>query len=209
MVCIACGKRISDDSAFCSRCGQSLAQKRVDDIATGPLLTFARLVGFVAGRATRHFLNAGPKLWWAAAILLLFVGIIGITHFNSGQQQRTTEKISAEREKVPEAASNLPKVQSPADVPSTSSAVQGFAANELLADQLEKHQRTMDALTDARDRGDINAVIRILRLRSRELAQAIDDVNAGSYSINDKQQMLNTLKEEKDWASDGAAALSQ
>jgi hypothetical protein len=67
----------------------------------------------------------------------------------------------------------------------------------------------MDALTDARDRGDINAVIRILRLRSRELAQAIDDVNAGSYSINDKQQMLNTLKEEKDWASDGAAALSQ
>lgn len=209
MFCISCGQQISEDSAFCSRCGKSLSQQHGDTTKNSipSQRTFAGQVGFVAGRAIRQFLNAGPKLWLAAAILLLlFVGIIS---FNSSPQQPTTEKSSTEREKAPEVVSNRPKVESPADLPSTSSAVQGFAANRLLADQLEKHQKTMEALTDARDRGDIDAVIRILRLRSRELAQAIDKVNTGSYSINDKQQMLNVLKQEKDWASDGAAALSQ
>jgi zinc-ribbon domain len=204
MFCTACGHRIPDDSPFCSRCGGSLSRQYSDttNISTASQQAFVGQVGFVAGRATLQFLKAGP-VSALAIVLIIFAGIIA---FNSGRQQTAAERSSAEKREAPDAVSNL---QSADDLPSTSSEVQGFAANQLLADQLEKHQKTMDALTDARGRGDVDAVIRILRLRSRELAQAIDEVNTGSYSINDKQRVLNLLEQEKGWASDGAAALSQ
>jgi hypothetical protein len=47
---------------------------------------------------------------------------------------------------------------------------------------------------------------RILRVRSAELARAIDEVKTGSYSISDKQKMLVPLEQEKDWVD--AAILS-
>jgi hypothetical protein len=206
MFCTACGQRMLDNSPFCSRCGKSLSQQYTDTTksSTASQQPFVGQEGLFAGRATFQFLKAEPRLWFALAILLLlFVGVIA---FNSSRQGPAAEKSSAEREKVPEAVSNP---QSAADLSSTSPEVQGFAANELLGDQLEKHQKTMEALTDARDRGDVDALIRILRLRSTELAQAIDEVNAGSYSISDKQRMLDILEQEEGWASGGAAALSQ
>ena len=66
----------------------------------------------------------------------------------------------------------------------------------------------MEALTEAKSRGDFKAFVQILRLRSRELAQAIRAVNGGSYSMADKQKILNVLEQEKEWADSSAEALS-
>jgi hypothetical protein len=92
---------------------------------------------------------------------------------------------------------------------SSSSAVQGVSANWLLADQADRHRRTIEALTRARDRGDLTAATRILRSRSSELAQAIGIVKTGGYSVSDKRKMLDVLEQEKDWADSSATALSR
>jgi hypothetical protein len=105
--------------------------------------------------------------------------------------------------------SNSPTVQSTPDPPPSSSTVKGFSANWLLAVQLEKHQKTIRALTDAKNSWDMDAFKRILRLRSRELAAVIDEVSTGAYSISDKQKMLEPLEKEKDWADSSLAAFAQ
>jgi hypothetical protein len=104
-------------------------------------------------------------------------------------------------------ANDSSKAQGSAESPSASSAVQGVSASWLLAKQSNKHDDTMKALKEARDSVDMDASKRILRLRSIELAQAIDEVNTGSYSITDKQKMLKVLEQEKDWADSSLASL--
>jgi hypothetical protein len=79
----------------------------------------------------------------------------------------------------------------------------------LLAQQSAKHQKTVEALTDAKNRGDFKRFVQILRLRSQELAKAIETVNGGSYSPTDKVKVVNVLEQEKEWADSSAIALSQ
>jgi hypothetical protein len=107
--------------------------------------------------------------------------------------------------------SNPPKRNAAAERSSSasSSAVEGLTANWLLAQESEKHRRTVEALSDAKGRGDFKAFAQILQLRSRELAQAIETVKRGSYSITNKRKVLNVLEQEKEWADSGAEALSQ
>jgi len=77
----------------------------------------------------------------------------------------------------------------------------------LLATQLEKHQEVLRALTAAKNSGDMHAFTQILQLRSTELAEAINQVRGGSYSLSDKQKMLDPLEQEKNWADSSIAAL--
>ena len=67
----------------------------------------------------------------------------------------------------------------------------------------------MKALTEANQRGDMGAFRRILNVRSAELARVIDEVNSGSYSVNDKQKLLVPLQQEKDWADNAIVGVSQ
>jgi len=92
---------------------------------------------------------------------------------------------------------------------SSASAVESLSANWLLAKQLDKHKETLKALTEANQRGDMGAFRRILNVRSAELARVIDEVNSGSYSVNDKQKLLVPLQQEKDWADNAIVGMSQ
>jgi hypothetical protein len=108
-----------------------------------------------------------------------------------------------------------PKAQArSADSPKTSSTIQGFSANMFFAEQSAKNDAAMKALTEIRDRGkasgntDVEASIRILRLRSVEVTQAINEVNTGAYSITDKEKMLKVLEMEQAWADASIIALA-
>ncbi len=92
---------------------------------------------------------------------------------------------------------------------SSASAVESLSANWLLAKQLDKHKEMLKVLKDANQRGDMEAFRRILVVRSAELAQAIEEVKTGSYSISDKQKLLVPLQEEKDWADNAIIGMSK
>jgi hypothetical protein len=80
MLCKACGQQVSIASTFCSRCGKRLPgefQSRARG-SVGSSLSLAGYVGLVAGRATRKFLDAGPRVWFAAAVLLVLIIIISV-----------------------------------------------------------------------------------------------------------------------------------
>jgi hypothetical protein len=88
------------------------------------------------------------------------------------------------------------------------SKVESLSANWVLAQQLNKHKETLEALEQAKKRRDNASFIRILKLRTLELSKAIDEVSNGSYSISDKQKIVNVLEQERAWAVGSAAALS-
>jgi hypothetical protein len=93
--------------------------------------------------------------------------------------------------------------------PASLDAVQSLSANRLLAEQLNKHKDTVRELTTAKDTGDMAAFVRILSVRSRELADVIDKVQRGSYSTSDKTKMLRVLEQEREWADSSIAAFSR
>jgi hypothetical protein len=120
---------------------------------------------------------------------------------NSGGEE--SKSILVPGKDVPVAAS-----QPPALTPTSTSSkgVEGLAADMLLAEQYKKHKETVRALADTKS---LAAFDLILRLRSAELAQVIEKVNTGSYSISDKQKMLVPLEQEKDWADSSITSLSR
>jgi uncharacterized membrane protein YvbJ len=82
MFCNGCGVQVPTDSAFCSRCGKQLFAERSSvstrSAAHSPQ-TIGGVLGSAAGGATRSFLRAGPKAWFAVAILLILLGGFDIT----------------------------------------------------------------------------------------------------------------------------------
>jgi hypothetical protein len=150
--------------------------------------------------AVRHFYRINGKAYSVEFRRQEDPGPYRVFAIDSAEKQ---DQIAGQSNSLP------PTASSPSSTPSSSSAVEGFSANWLLADQEDKHNKTMRALADEHNRGDMDALKMILRLRSIELAQAIDKVTTGSYSISDKQKMLKVLEMEKDWADEGAVSMEQ
>jgi hypothetical protein len=75
-----------------------------------------------------------------------------------------------------------------------------------LAQELENHRRVLRELDEAKTRGDLSIFFDILRVRSRELDNAIERVHSGSFSATDKIKMLEVLGQEKAWAYSSLAA---
>jgi hypothetical protein len=118
-------------------------------------------------------------------------------------------RCTAQHQHKAEGTSSVTNARSESTASASSSAVDGLSANWLLAKQSNRQKETMEALTEAKERGEMEAFKRILGLRSAELARIIDEVNTGSYTIRDKQKMLIPLEMERDWADASLTALSQ
>ncbi len=154
---------------------------------------------------------SGPPARTVKALILTALSIIGLLVafgiFGGGQPENVQSGSPAPKTAVA-ADSGMSAQPGPAPQSDSSSAVQGWSANRLLAQQDEKHRETIEAMQGAKSRGDYDGVIRILRIRSAELTAAIENVNTGSYSIDDKQKMLKVLEQEQAWADASAAFLA-
>src|SRR5208283_5184545 len=103
MFCNSCGQQVSQDSAFCSRCGRCLSTQHlpIAERQAGCKQTSAGQVALAEGRATRKSLETGPKVWLAAAALLvLIVAVISLntSQQSTAQQEPITQPTSAQAE---------------------------------------------------------------------------------------------------------------
>jgi len=215
MRCSNCGKETPFAGKVCHWCGADKSKDQMQTSLAGFLglvggaigyfiggivagifgFVFGCILGFIAAEKMN---NPSGKISAVPKVLLLLVFVLFIwclipSSKDSGGE--TNLSPSSEQQASPHSSS--------------SSAVESLSANWLLAKQANRNRETMQELTDAKQRGDMEAFNRILRVRSAELAQVIDEVNSGSYSVSDKQKMLVPLEQEKDWADASVAALSQ
>src|SRR5258706_1062645 len=189
---LAAATSASITPVFCSNCGAEIA----------PTSRFCASCGKPLPKS-----NWKVRAWVVVGLLYVgaFVALIAIvshtTDTSGPAQSSSSETTSSQPSHSSGQATSLPS--------SSSSAVESLSSNWLLAKQANRNRETMEALTDAKQRGDMEALKRILRVRSAEFVQVIDEVNSGSYSVSDKQKMLVPLEQEKDWAAGSLLALSQ
>lgn len=86
--------------------------------------------------------------------------------------------------------------------PSASSdTVKGFGANWLLGTQANRNKDVTSEIRRLGARNDFEGIVAVLRTRSRELEQVINEVELDpSYSVSDKRRILQVLNQEHDWA---------
>jgi hypothetical protein len=75
MFCSACGQQVADGSGFCSRCGARFAVpgSAAPTDSASPVPSAAWNAAWIANKAAWAFIQAGPKAWLGAAILVLAI----------------------------------------------------------------------------------------------------------------------------------------
>lgn len=233
MRCSNCGKNTRSIGRACQWCGSDISNDQIRIIYSkfsgligGVLGYFAAgvlggIVGLVLGSMLSIIvakkidkpaakISAAPLVLLSLGLVLFIWWMIPSARKNPGTSPKHTSSSSQDSQNSSGTETGAASSsKQPAYPPASSSGVQGLSANWLLAKQSNKHEETMKSLAGARESGDVEAFKRILMVRSAELAQAIEEVKTGSYSIQDKEKMLVPLQQEKDWADASIITISK
>jgi hypothetical protein len=233
MRCSNCGKEIPFGGKVCQWCGADKSKDQTRTVFSG----FFGLVGgalgyFIAGgivcgifglafgvvlgmMVAEKINKPAAKISAASKVLLSLVLVLFIGWLVSSLGDKNSSPSSQDRgnvrleEKITQKDMATAEIRAGDPSSSTTSGVKGISANWLLAKQLNRHKEVEQLFRASSEKTDVEACKRILVVRSAELAQIIDEVLNGSYSIDDKQKMLVPLQQEKDWADKSIELLSQ
>ena len=189
MFCKACGQQVSTGSTFCNRCGKLLAREFQPTTrqSTGSPLSVAGYVGLVAGRATRKFLDAGPKVWLATTLLLVLIVSVSIS-------LNTSERPMAQQQSI----TQLPSAQS--ETTSDTGSISYQKAQRLLTEQKARAEAvTQEAASILTSDAPANGVKQLYKNRWNEIGK----IRAGllldkSLDAQDRERIDSALQQEQE-----------